>query len=173
VYCVEKLKLIDKYIKKVTLWITGALFIVVGLSIFLQILFRYVLSIGLNWVDEFSRYGLVWIIFLGGASAINVIEQTCITFIKNKIPHKALKWIILVFRIAIIIFLIVLIITGFQFARLGKMSKTLALWGLSQYWAFLAIPVGSVFMTISYIIKTILDFFMFEETNHKQEAVQI
>jgi TRAP-type C4-dicarboxylate transport system permease small subunit len=58
---VEKLKLIDKYIKKVTLWITGALFIVVGLSIFLQILFRYVLSIGLNWVDEFSRYGLVWI----------------------------------------------------------------------------------------------------------------
>jgi TRAP-type C4-dicarboxylate transport system permease small subunit len=64
---VEKLKLIDKYIKKVTLWITGALFIVVGLSIFLQILFRYVLSIGLNWVDEFSRYGLVWIIFLGGA----------------------------------------------------------------------------------------------------------
>lgn len=114
-------------------------------------------------MDNFSR----------GASAINVIEQTCITFIKNKIPHKALKWIILVFRIAIIIFLIVLIITGFQFARLGKMSKTLALWGLSQYWAFLAIPVGSVFMTISYIIKTILDFFMFEETNHKQEAVQI
>ena len=125
----EKLKLIDKYIKKVTLWITGALFIVVGLSIFLQILFRYVLSIGLNWVDEFSRYGLVWIIFLGGASAINVIEQRCITFIKNKIPHIALKWIILVFRIAIIIFLIVLIITGFQFARLGKMSKTLALSG--------------------------------------------
>lgn len=83
-----KLKIIDNYIKKITLWITSVLLIAVGLSVFLQVLFRYAFSIGLSWVDEFSRYGLVWIIFLGGASAINVIEDTCVTFIKNKIPKK-------------------------------------------------------------------------------------
>lgn len=76
------------------------------------------------------------------------------------------------FRISIITFLIVLINTGFRFAELGKMSKTLALWGISQYWAFLAIPVGSVFMAVSYIIKTLSDFFVSEETNNKQEAVR-
>ena len=167
-----KLKIIDNYIKKITLWITSVLLIAVGLSVFLQVLFRYAFSIGLSWVDEFSRYGLVWIIFLGGASAINVIEDTCVTFIKNKNPKKVLKWIILVFRISIITFLIVLINTGFRFAELGKMSKTLALWGISQYWAFLAIPVGSVFMAVSYIIKTLSDFFVSEETNNKQEAVR-
>lgn len=150
---------IDQWVKKISLTAAVIIFCMIGIAIFAQIVCRKCFDIALMWVDEFSRYGLVWFIFLGGAAAIDGVEETCVTFVRQRIPQNMLRWINLLFHLSIIVFLIVLTKTGYSFAQAGKLSKTVALNGISQFIPFMAIPVGSFLITFSFVVRTITDFF--------------
>ena len=161
---------VTKWLKKISMWGAVIVFCCVGLSVFAQIVFRYCFSIALNWVDEFARYGLVWFTFLGGAAGLDAIETTSVTFIRDKIPEKYYRWIRLIFDICIDILVFYLIKTGFTFAELGKKTKTLALWGLTQYIPFLAIPVGSIIIFFSCMVRTVTAFLGIQEPEFDEES---
>ena len=161
---------INRWVKKISLFGAVVIFCLVGISIFAQVILRKCFSIALIWVDEFARYGLVWFTFLGGAAAIDSLEETCVTFLRQKIPQKILRWINLVFHISMVIFLIMLVKTGLTFAEMGKLSKTLSLGGITQYVPFLAIPVGSLLIAFSYATRTITDFFGIKEPPFDKDA---
>ena len=144
---------LDGYLKKIILFFACLLFIVMGASVFAQIIFRYFFSIGLSWADELSRYSLVWVVFLGGSVAIEAIEDTAVTFIKQKLPEKLVKIIMLIFRIMIVIFMCLLFKTGLKFTEMGSKTQTLALGGITLYWPYMAIPVGSILMAFNYLVK--------------------
>lgn len=174
-FTIKLLLTINKWVKRVSLYGAIAIFCLVGVSLFAQIVCRYCLNIALIWVDEFARYGLVWMVFLGGAAAIDSLEETSVTFVKERIPKKIFRWINLFFNVSIVFFLIVLVKTGLTFAEMGKLSKTLALGGISQYVPFMAIPVGSSILAFSFAVRTITDFFgiqepAFDGENEQKEA---
>lgn len=161
---------INRWVKKISLFGAVVIFCLVGISIFAQVVLRKCFSIALIWVDEFARYGLVWFTFLGGAAAIDSLEETSVTFLRKKIPQKVMRWINLVFHISVVIFLVMLVKTGLTFAEMGKISKTLALGGISQYVPFLAIPVGSALIAFSFAVRTITDFFGIKEPPFDKDA---
>src|SRR3989440_2926276 len=47
-------------------WLAFALFWALALIVFLQFFTRYVLNDSLSWTEEIARYGLMWIVFIGG-----------------------------------------------------------------------------------------------------------
>lgn len=163
---------INKWVKKFSLFCAVVIFCLVGLSVLAQIIFRYIFLVSLNWVDEFARYGLVWFVFMGGAASIDSIEETCVTYLKQKIPHSILRWIELLFHASMVFFLVVLIRTGLEFAEMGKLARTLSLGGISQYIPFMAIPVGSVFIAFSYAVRTITDFRGIKEPSFDKDDQQ-
>lgn len=162
-FTIKLLLTINKWVKLFSMYGAIVIFCLVGLALFAQVVCRYCFNVALIWVDEFARYGLVWLVFLGGAAAIDSIEETCVTFLKQRIPEKIFRWVNLVFNISIVFFLIVLVKTGLDFAEMGKLSKTLALGGITQYIPFMAIPVGSSILAFSFAVRTITDFFGIQE----------
>src|ERR1041385_8500762 len=47
-------------------WLAFVIFWSLAFIVFLQVFTRYVLNDSLSWTEEIARYGLMWVVFIGG-----------------------------------------------------------------------------------------------------------
>ncbi len=67
--------------------------------------------------------------------------------VKN-IPNRWACVITAIAHVLIIIFLVMLIYWGFRHAYAVRLQKSPVVFNLSMFWAYVALPVGGVFMLI-------------------------
>ncbi len=83
-------------LNRITVFFDGlALFLFVVLIILatLQILFRYVFMYPLPWTEELARFTLVWVTFLGAASATRRKLHLAVDFFINRLNPRVAKFI--------------------------------------------------------------------------------
>ena len=108
------------------------------LTVALQVICRYVLGAALTWSEEFSRYGLVWITFLGGSIAAKRGAHMGVEALVNALSAKMRK---------IVQLLTLLAITGFLFVATVK-GIELALFNMNQHSPAMGVPMGAVYLAI-------------------------
>lgn len=140
-----------KYLGYAELGVVFVLVSVIILSIFAQVLSRYVFKISISWLEELARFTFIWAALYGGSIAYRkgVLHKFEIAYgaISPRIPQV----LGIVTRIAILFFLGVLIIYGFKlsFFVYNQFSPALA---IRMTYVYLAVPVAAVMMFISTVL---------------------
>ncbi len=67
--------------------ITGILFLLTLLVMFIQVTARYALSVAVPWTDEASRFSFIAMVFLGAALCQRSGEQVRITILLDVLPN--------------------------------------------------------------------------------------
>src|SRR4051812_33296661 len=64
-------------------WIAFVIFWSLAFIVFLQFFTRYVLNDSLAWTEEIARYGLMWIVFIGGAMVTRRNTHIAVELLSN------------------------------------------------------------------------------------------
>jgi TRAP-type C4-dicarboxylate transport system permease small subunit len=78
-------------------WIGVALLLAIMTAMALGVFFRYVLNDSLSWTEEFARYGLIYITFVGTSTAIRRrthVRVDVIDLVLAEAARRTLRWIV-------------------------------------------------------------------------------
>ena len=117
------------------------------LTVALQVVCRYLLGAALTWSEEFSRYGLVWITFLGGSVAVKRGAHMGVEALVNALSPKIRKTVQLFTLLCVMGFLVIATIKGGQLALFNMKQHSPAM-GVPMGVVYFAIPTGCLIMLI-------------------------
>src|SRR6185295_12526812 len=78
-------------------WIAFAIFWALAFIVFLQFFTRYVLNDSLSWTEEIARYGLMWVVFIGGAMVTRRNTHIAVELLSNVMKPGPLRATLLAF----------------------------------------------------------------------------
>lgn len=135
---------IDEWLEKTINLLGISIFIIMVISVWLGVFYRYVLVDPLIWTEELAIYGMIWLGYLGMGLATKHNEHPALTYFTDKMPLWLRKICKILANMGVVAFLLVAIIWGFDYAiNSGKFRMTGAL-GIAMTIPQLSVPVGSL-----------------------------
>jgi TRAP-type C4-dicarboxylate transport system permease small subunit len=129
-------------------WTVILLTAVLAVMGFTTVVFRYVLQSSLFWGDEFLRYLMIWLVFLGGALAVRHRALITVDIFTQPLPHRARSRTAAAVFVVATIFLLTLAGISVELARrsAGTVSASMA---IPMEWMYLVFPVGLSLMAVN------------------------
>jgi TRAP-type C4-dicarboxylate transport system permease small subunit len=121
-----------------------------------QIVTRFVLERPAEWSEILIRFSLIWMVFLGIPAAFRQGAMVSVDVLYRWSPlqfRRVLDWLVCLAALALIT---IILWWGWDYAQRGSVQSMAGLESVSMFWAYLAMPVGSVFCVIG-IIGNLLD----------------
>ena len=78
-------------------WLAFVIFWSLAFIVFLQFFTRYVLNDSLSWTEEIARYGLMWIVFIGGAMVTRRNTHIAVELLSNVMKPGPVRATLLAF----------------------------------------------------------------------------
>ena len=116
---------------------------------------RYVFSYSFAWVEELTRYLMIWAAYLGAAALFKDDDHIRMGLLYNKIPEKGRAILDLVMGMLQLAFMATLIILGFQYSESVRLFVVVTLNNLSMYWVTLIIPISAILMVVILLFNLI------------------
>lgn len=145
---------ISDYSNKTAEWTCFGLLASMTLVTFAQVFFRFVIVHSLPWSEEFSRYALVWASFLGASVALKRGLHIGVEAFITRLNKEKRRLIYLATLILITLFLLVVILKGFQMVSFNMRQSSPAM-RIPMGFPYLAVPVGSLIMGIHLVNELI------------------
>lgn len=161
------LKWIDFVNKGITMAL-GLLLAVMSITIFFQVFSRFFLGIPIPWVEELSRYLMIYMVFLGASIALRYQKLIAVEVFSEALSEKyrlILKTLVMIISI---VFFVLLFLKGIEMMGHARVQVSPAL-NIPMSVPYAAIPLGALFLTMNAVAAT-LDMFL--KTGHKREEFQ-
>ncbi len=114
------LRLLDQVLKVVL----TALVAVLTVSVFLQVLLRFVFKYPLPWTEEVSRIAFVYTIFVGATIAVRQKTHLNVDFLLVALPQALARALTLIGTLLVAVFLAFVTWEGIEFVRLTGVQVT-------------------------------------------------
>lgn len=134
--------------------IIGILLAVMSIVIFMQVVFRYIVGSSLSWSEEFGRYLLVYLSFLGASVAVKRNSHIGIEFIVKLLPRSVAKVTEWVAKVLSLIFFLIMIVYGSKVVKVTMMQTSPAM-HIKMGYIYSAIAIGGFIMMIHLIAGSI------------------
>lgn len=142
----------------------GISLLAVTTVLFVNIILRYFFNASTTWAEEFTRYAMIWITFVGGSVAFKRGIHVGIDLLIDFLPKDKKKYLEGFIHVLTIILLIFLIKFGMDLVlftmKSGQITASLR---LKTYWVHLAVPVGS-FLSLIHVVINFVGMFRREKT---------
>lgn len=123
---------------------------------FILVISRFVFSYSFPWVEELTRYLLVWLVLLGAAVVLRTDKHISVNFFTDYFADSLKTILNIIFQLLIISYLLILAVVGYRTANMMWIFKSPSM-GFSLFWVYLALPVSSVIMIV-YAINNVIDY---------------
>lgn len=143
----------DKFIGYMNLTLKHLLNVIMAvltLSVFAQVIFRFVIKQPLSWTEELAVYCLVWLTFLGAAYAMSLKAHIGVEFFTDLFPLKLRQMLFVVATVASISFYLIMIIQGYDLVRQSLTQLTPVL-RLPMGYVYSVIPISGLFLIINLV----------------------
>lgn len=129
-------------------WLAFALFWALAFIVFLQFFTRYILNDSLAWTEEIARYGLMWVVFIGGAMVTRRNTHIAVELLSNVMKpgllRQALLALVDIVKLAFLAFLAFISVTITE--RMGIQRMTV--FDVSMSWVYGGVAFGCFLMLI-------------------------
>lgn len=126
-------------------FICGALLTIITVLMFIEVFTRYVFAYPLTWSDEVVAIAFTWLCFLSAAIAVKHRGHIAVQFILHLFPASIQRWITLLTGLLVIVFLGLLVVTGFKIMLLVH-HQTSASMELPLSLTYASLPVSAILM---------------------------
>lgn len=136
---------LEKLVALIEEYTCVGLIIIMCISVFAQVLFRYIFTIPLSWTEEVSRYSMIWLTFIAGAMCIRTKSHYVIDILLDKLPLSPRLVAQILILISMAVFAGVMMFTGIEILPVVNYQISPAL-RISMGYVYFAIPFGSFLM---------------------------
>ena len=134
-------------------WLAFVIFWSLAFIVFLQFFTRYILNDSLSWTEEIARYGLMWVVFIGGAMVTRRNTHIAVELLSNVmkpgLPRQVLLAAADVIKLAFLAFLAYISVTITE--RMGIQRMTV--FDLSMSWVYAGVSLGCFLMLFRQVIN--------------------
>lgn len=138
-----------KLLNKLEEWIGGTLFIIMFITLVLQIIARQILGKPLIWSEELARLIFVYVGMLGISVGIRNQQHILIDFVYGRLPEKVKRVIFTLIQFLIMGSVVFFMYFGLNLYQKKKLIMLESL-GISMQWMYLALPVISILMMVRF-----------------------
>ncbi len=134
-------------------WLVFVLFWALAFIVFLQFFTRYILNDSLAWTEEIARYGLMWVVFIGGAMVTRRNTHIAVELLSNVMKPGLMRQALLaavdIVKLAFLAFLAFISVTITE--RMGIQRMTV--FDMSMSWVYGGVAFGCFLMLFRQIIN--------------------
>ena len=119
-----------------------ALLAVMAALVIVNVISRYVFLYSFTWVEEVTRYMMIWAAFLGVGLALRVGGHIAIDTLPQSLPPAPARWLRTAIALIVGVTLVVVAWLGIEYVEFGWYQETPVLnWSFGM--VYLAMPVGA------------------------------
>ena len=143
---------LERMVVKIEEYLASIFVLLMSVFVFVQVFYRYVLNDPLSWSDEFARFCLIWMTFLGAALVFNLDGHLKVSVFVNILPKRISGLLNILVDLLIMIFLSFLVVNGIYLFRLQYTTFTPAI-GVRVSWLTVPVLISAVFMMLHNIFR--------------------
>jgi len=151
------ISLVSYWLNRISEVVCCSVLLAMTIVVVLQVICRYLLGAALTWSEEFARFGLVWITFLGAGIALKRRAHMGVQAMVELFSPGVRKTVQVFSLLAVVGFLVIATLKGMELALFNMKQYSPAL-GLPMGFVYLAIPFGCLVMII-HVAEQLLDLF--------------
>jgi TRAP-type C4-dicarboxylate transport system permease small subunit len=148
---------LDNILAKAEAAVLIALVAIMTVVVFLQVVYRYVLTQPLYWSEELARYFFVWLSILGATLGLQKRGHFGLDFFYRMLPDKGRRFLQFLIYLLMGCVVLVILIQGIKLVQKTVLQQSPAM-GISMGLAYACLPVGAGLMVIHLTVIFLKDW---------------
>lgn len=161
-----------KIIERIENTFVGIVIIASTIVLFVNIILRYFFDANTTWADEFVRYSMIWIAFIGSAICFRHGIHFGVDLLMSSLSNKWKLRVQVYINVICMLFMGLLLYFGTKLVifsiQTGQITPSLQ---INTYLVYMAIPVGAALSLLHLVVSTI-NIFNQNNMNSKEEGVE-
>jgi len=119
--------------------------------VFLQVLYRYVLTQPLHWSEEMARYLFVWLSILGATLGLQKRGHFGLEILFRMLPQQMRRLVGFLILLLVGALVVVILVSGIELVEKTASQESPAM-GIPMGWAYACLPVGAALMAFHLLV---------------------